>query len=383
MSVTARTYPTSTTPKPPFRADHVGSLLRPVELQDARAKAAQGLITAAQLQRTEDEAIADAVAFQRSVGLQVITDGEYRRAYFHLDFLKQIDGVETYFDQNATHFRTAEGKVLELSPPKLRIAGKLRRGHAIMLRDYQVLAAEIGSNAVPKITIPSPSMAHFRGGRQAIDATAYPEIDDFFADLASIYREEIAELAAAGCRYLQMDDTNLAYLCDDKMRENARRMGEDPDKLPELYAWLINQSLATAPDDMFKAIHLCRGNFRSAFVAEGGYDRVADVMFNQVAVDAFFLEFDDERSGTFEPLRYLPKGKYVVLGLISSKLPALETKDEIKRRVDEAARIVPLDQLCLSPQCGFSSTEHGNDITVDDQRRKLELVVECAREIWG
>ena len=366
----------------PFRAEHVGSLLRPPELQTARARLAAGEIETSALQAVEDEAIAKAVALQESIGLKSITDGEFRRAYFHLDFLVQIEGMESYIDQSAAHFRTASGEQFDFSPPKLRVTGKLARTHPIMRRDYEVLAADLSAGGTARITIPSPSMA-FRGGRGAIDRTAYPDIEAFFADLAEVYREEVSDLADAGCRYLQLDDTNLAYLCDEAMRESTRRAGQDPEALPMAYARLINQSMDTAPDDMITGIHLCRGNFKSGFVAEGGYDPVAEVLFNEIDVDAFFLEYDDERSGSFSPLRFVPKDKYVVLGVISSKLPRLESKDEVKRRIDEAAKILPLEQLCLSPQCGFSSTEHGNDVSFDDQRRKLELVVEVARDIWG
>ncbi len=366
----------------PFRAEHVGSLLRPPGLQKARARAARGDITPETLREIEDAAIADAVVFQESVGLKSITDGEYRRAYFHLDFLTQIQGMEAYQDQGSVHFHTAGGKVFDFSPPKLRVNGRLKRTHAIMRRDHEVIAENISQGGTARITIPSPSMA-LRGGRGAVDKAAYPEFDEFLADLASVYREEIADLGAAGSRYLQLDDTHLAYLCDEKIRDAARKNGDDPDRLPQMYARLINDSLATAPKDMATAIHLCRGNFCSAFVAEGGYDPVAEVLFNQIDVDAFFLEYDDERSGDFSPLRYVPKDKIVVLGVISSKLPALESKEQVKRRIDEAAKIMPIEQICLSPQCGFSSTDHGNDVTFDDQRRKLDLVVQCAREIWG
>ncbi|MEI9965211.1 MAG: 5-methyltetrahydropteroyltriglutamate--homocysteine S-methyltransferase [Caulobacteraceae bacterium] len=369
-------------PRPPFRAEHVGSLLRPAGLQAARALAAKGEIPHARLQAVEDAAIAEAVAFQQSLGLRSITDGEFRRAYFHLDFLSQIEGMQTYRDETVAHFRTAGGTVLDFSPPRLRVTGTLARTRPIMRRDYEVLAAAVAGEGVARVTIPSPSMA-YRGGRAAVDPEAYPDIEGFFADLARVFREEIADLADAGCRYLQLDDTNLAYLCDHDMREGVRRTGEDPDLLPATYAALINDALAGAPDDMATAIHLCRGNFRSAFVAEGGYDPVAEVLFNQIDVDAFFLEYDDERSGSFTPLRFVPKDKVVVLGVVSSKIPRLESKDEVMRRIDEAARVLPLEQLCLSPQCGFSSTEHGNDLSFDDQRRKLELVVEVAREVWG
>ncbi len=368
--------------RPPFRADHVGSLLRPAALQAARDEAAHGRITRETLQRIEDAAIGEAVAFQEALGLRSVTDGEFRRAYFHLDFLSEISGFEAYQDQTAARFRTAGGQVFDFSPPKLRVAGRLERTHPIMRRDYESLAGAVKGAASARITIPSPTMA-LRGGRAAVDAAAYPELEAFHADLARIYREEVADLAEAGCRWLQLDDTNLAYLCDPKLRETSRAAGLDPDGLPQAYAALINDALASAPADMVTAIHLCRGNFKSAFVAEGGYDPVAEVMFNQIGVDAFFLEYDDERSGGFEPLRFVPKDKFVVLGLISSKVPALESRDEIRRRVDEAARFLPLEQLCLSPQCGFASTCHGNDLTFDDQRRKLELVIDCARDIWG
>ena len=368
--------------KPPYRADHVGSLLRPPALAWARAKAETGALSAAELQRIEDVAIGDAVTLQESTGLEVITDGEFRRAYFHLDFLTSIDGVETKVDPTAGHFHKADGTDLEFSPPKMHIAGRLRRSKPIMVRDFEVLAAATSEGHTPKITIPSPSMG-LRGGRAAVPQSVYPELDGFHADLVQVYREEIADLHAAGCRYLQLDDTNLAYLCDSERREAVRAGGEDPDVQAHLAARLINEALGAAPAEMFKGIHLCRGNFRSAFVAQGGYEPVAELLFNAIEVDAFLLEYDDERSGSFEPLRFLPQGKYAVLGLVSSKSGTLESKDEIKRRVDAAARFAPLEQLCLSPQCGFASTCHGNDISFDAQRRKLELVVECAEEIWG
>jgi 5-methyltetrahydropteroyltriglutamate--homocysteine methyltransferase len=369
-------------PRPPFRAEHVGSLLRPPALLQARDRAAAGAIGPAELQAVEDAAIREAVALQEQAGLRSITDGEFRRTYFHLDFLEQISGIETWQDASTAHFRTASGQVLDFSPPRLRVTGQLERTRPIMRRDHEVIASAITGDGVARITIPSPSMA-FRGGRESIDRTAYPDIEGFFADLARVYREEIADLAQAGCRYLQLDDTNLAYLCDETIREQARARGEDPDALPGAYAALINDALRTAPEDMVTAIHLCRGNFRSAFVAEGGYDPVAEVLFNAIDVDAFFLEYDDERSGSFSPLRFVPKDRFVVLGVISSKTPRLESREEVKRRIAEAAKILPLEQLCLSPQCGFASTCHGNDLSFDDQRRKLELVVECAEEIWG
>jgi 5-methyltetrahydropteroyltriglutamate--homocysteine methyltransferase len=367
---------------PPFRADHVGSLLRPPALAWARAKTEAGLLAPEELQRIEDLAIGDAVALQEAAGLRVVSDGEYRRAYFHLDFLGRIQGVETYQDPAATHFHTADGGTLDFSPPKLRVTHKIARGAPILRRDFEVLAEAAGPGVRPKITLPSPSMG-LRGGRAAVDAAAYPDLEGFREDLTSVYRAEIADLAEAGCRYVQLDDTNLAYLCDPNQREALQARGEDAKAQAALSAALINGALAGAPAQMFTALHLCRGNFKSAFVAEGGYDPVAELLFNQIEVDVFLLEYDDERSGSFEPLKFLPKGKYAVLGLISSKSRRLETREEILRRVELATRFAPLDQLCLSPQCGFASSCQGNDIDVDDQRKKIELVVACAEEIWG
>ena len=368
--------------RPPFRADHVGSFLRPPELLAARERFRKGEIDRAALSLVEDEAVRGVVRMQEAVGLKSITDGEFRRASFHTDFLGRLEGLGTQPGESAVPFRSATtGEVTALAPPKLVVTGKLNRPGPIAGPAFDFLKSV--THETPKVTIPSPSMVHFRGGREAVDKDAYPDMEGFFADLVRIYREEIADLARRGCRYVQFDDTNLAYLCDEQMREGARRIGEDPDELPALYARLISEALAEAPADMVTGVHLCRGNFRSSFVAEGGYDPVAEVMFNQTRVDAFFLEYDDARSGSFEPLRYVPKNRFVVLGLISSKIPQLEPKDLIRRRIDEAAKVLPLEQLCLSPQCGFSSTEHGNDLTFDDQRRKLELVVEIAREVWG
>jgi 5-methyltetrahydropteroyltriglutamate--homocysteine methyltransferase len=366
---------------PPFRADHVGSLLRPAALKTARAKAAAGEIDASALRTAEDEAIRHVVALQEEVGLRSITDGECRRTWFHVDFLEQIKGIEAKYTGVAVKFRKSSGEELETSPPKLVVTGKLEHTHSIQGADFDFLNSV--ATKTPKVTIPSPSMAHFRAGRAGVDETAYPDMAAFFTDLARVYREEIADLAARGCRYIQMDDTNLAYLCDEKFREGARQMGEDPDKLPHTYAQLINDCMRDAPDDMVFAVHLCRGNFKSAFVAEGGYDPVAEVLFSELDVDGFFLEYDDARSGGFDPLRFVPKGKYVILGVVSSKIAALESKDDIKRRIDSAAKVLPLEQLCVSPQCGFSSTEHGNDLTEEEERAKLRLCVEIAEEIWG
>lgn len=366
--------------RPPFRADHVGSLLRTQALLAAREQAAKGGISRADLRAAEDAAIRDVVALQEELGLSSVTDGEFRRTYFHIDFLERFEGVAVSGDGIAAHFHREDGD-LDFAPPRLAITGKLRWPGPIFGEDFSFLAA--ATRATPKMTIPSPSMAHFRGGRQAVDRLAYPEIEDFFADLARVYAEEIADLAARGCRYLQLDDTNLAYLCDPMLREGARAIGEDPDALPRTYAKLINAAIAKRPADMVVAIHLCRGNFRSAWVAQGGYDPVAEVLFGEIDADAFFLEYDTDRAGDFAPLRYVREGKLVVLGLVSTKHSRLETKATLKRRIDAAARLVPLEQLCVSPQCGFSSTVHGNEITLDDQRRKLGLVVELASEVWG
>ena len=384
MAALAKTEAPQAKPQaaPPYRADHVGSLLRPPAIVWARAKADAGLLAPAELQRIEDVAIGDAVALQQEAGLTVITDGEFRRAYFHLDFLTSIGGIVSETDAAAAHFHKADGTTLTFSPPSFRVTERLHRAAPIMRRDFEVLAAAVGPGRTPKITVPSPTMA-LRGGRAAVDSTAYPQLEGFHADLARIYREEVSDLYDAGCRYLQLDDTNLAYLCDPERREAMAASGQDPEAQAALSAELINRSLSAAPADMFRAIHLCRGNFRSAFVAQGGYEPVAELLFNRIEVDAFLLEYDDDRSGSFEPLKLLPPGRLAVLGLVSSKSSRLETREEILRRVDEAARFAPIDQLCLSPQCGFASTCEGNDLGFDDQRRKLELVVRCAEEIWG
>jgi 5-methyltetrahydropteroyltriglutamate--homocysteine methyltransferase len=364
---------------PPFRADHVGSFLRPKELLDARGKRQKGEISAGELRTVEDRAIRDIVRFQEDLGLQAVTDGEFRRTYFHIDFLEQLEGVETRGGLTA-HFHSAKGEV-DFAPPVLHVTGKVRHAHPIQVKDFAFLKA--ATRRVPKVTIPSPTMLHFRGGRGAISREAYPDIEEFFDDVAAAYRAEIAALGEAGCTYLQLDDTNLAYLCDPKMRDGARARGDDPDELPRRYAQLINAAIAERPAGMRICTHLCRGNFRSAWVAEGGYEPVAEVLFNELDVDGYFLEYDDERSGDFKPLRFLPKGKTMVLGLVTTKIGELESKDAIKRRIDEAARYAPLDQLCLSPQCGFSSTVHGNEIARESQASKLRLIVEIAREVWG
>jgi 5-methyltetrahydropteroyltriglutamate--homocysteine methyltransferase len=364
---------------PPFRADHVGSFLRPPALLEAREQFAKNAITHAQLRAVEDGAIRDIVRFQEDVGLQSITDGEFRRTYFHVDFLEQLQGVTTK-GGIAVSFRSAAGNV-EFAPPVMQITDKVRHVKPIQRTDFEFLKSTTART--PKVTIPSPTMLHFRGGRGAISRQAYPDLEEFYADVAAAYRAELKSLAAAGCRYIQLDDTNLAYLCDEKMRAGARARGDDPDELPRRYAQLINAAIADRPADMSVCIHLCRGNFKSAWAAEGGYEPVAEVLLNELNVDGYFLEYDDARSGDFAPLSFLPKNKIVVLGLVTTKLSELESKDELKRRIDAAARYAPLEQLCLSPQCGFSSTVHGNQIAVDAQRAKLKLVVDTAREVWA
>ena len=376
--------------QPPFRADHVGSLLRPRNLIDARARllgynhesAAPPIMGGhdnAELREIEDACIRDVVALQEGLGLKGVTDGEYRRTFFHLDFLERIDGVVVGSGIPAK-FQGGTKKV-EFAPPKMSVGSKLKRTREISLEDFAYLKSVTRNTA--KLCIPSPTMLHFRGGRKAIDEAAYPDMVHFFTDLADVYAEEIAALGALGCTYLQLDDTNLAYLCDPAIQESTRQIGEDPAALPRQYAKLINDAISGRPKNMRVTIHLCRGNFKSAWVAEGGYEPVAEVLFNELDVDGYFLEYDDERSGDFAPLRFVPKGKSVVLGLVSSKLPTLESKDELKTRIDEAAKYMPMDQMALSPQCGFSSTVHGNDITLEDEKAKIRLVVEMADEIWG
>ncbi len=364
----------------PFRADHVGSFLRPKFLLDAREQYFQKkAITREQLREVEDRAIRDVVKFQEDLGLKGVTDGEYRRTYFHIDFLEQLDGVSTE-GGITVHFHKKDGDI-DFAPPVMKIKGKVRHVKSIQGADFDFLKKT--TTRMPKVTIPSPTMLHFRGGRAAVDASVYPDMEGFFADVAAAYRAEIKSLADRGLRYLQLDDTTLAYLCDAKMREGARARGDDPNELPRRYASLINAAIADKPADMHVCIHLCRGNFKSAWAAEGGYEPVAEVLFNELKVDGYFLEYDDARSGDFAPLRHVPKGKIVVLGLVSTKLGQLEKKDDIKRRIDEAAKVMPLAQMALSPQCGFSSTVHGNDIAVEAQAAKVRLVVETAREVWG
>jgi 5-methyltetrahydropteroyltriglutamate--homocysteine methyltransferase len=366
--------------KLPLRADHVGSFLRPKALLDARAQYRAGTLDAAGLRLVEDESIRAVVKFQEDIGLKSITDGEFRRTYFHTDFLLKLNGV---VEKGGTqvNFKHISGTELDYAPPAMVVDGPVSHDKPIQRADFEFLASV--TTATPKVTIPSPTMLHFRAGRAGIPADIYPEMEDFFGDVGAAYRAEIANLTEAGCRYLQLDDTNLAYLCDDTQRENAKKRGMDPDDAPRLYASLINAAIADTPDDMVTAVHLCRGNFRSSWAAEGGYEPVAEIMFNELNIDAFFLEYDDPRSGDFAPLRFLPKGKTVVLGLITTKLGDMENRDDVLRRIDEAAKFAPIDQLALSPQCGFSSTVHGNDIVVQQQADKMRLVLDVAKEVWG
>ena len=364
----------------PYRADHVGSFLRPQALLTAREEFKAGRIDRAARRSAEDAAIIDVIAMQEGLGLKGVTDGEFRRSFFHTDFLLQLDGVEEA-GGTQVHFHRHDGHELEYAPPVMTITGKVRHIRDIQRADYEFLGSHTSQQA--KVTIPSPTMLHFRGGRDAIDGAAYPDLDEFYADLSAAYRAEIASLADAGCRYLQLDDTNLAYLCDDTQRENARLRGMDPDELPRLYARIINDSIRDRPADMAVCVHLCRGNYRSSWAAEGGYEPVADVLLNELAVDGYFLEYDDARSGDFAPLRFLPKGKTVVLGLVTTKLGDLESAAHIRSRIEEAAKFAPLDQLALSPQCGFSSTVHGNDVSMAQQSDKLQLVLDVARDVWG
>jgi len=363
---------------PPFRADHVGSLLRPAAVLDARRRRAAGEIDDAALRAVEDAAIATMIPQLEATGIDSITDGEFRREWFHLDFLRELDGVTVSGMIDAS---SDSQETVHQAPPKITVTGKLRHAHPIQVADFEFLAGH--ATRTPKVSIPSPTMVHFRGGRGGIDIESYPDLDEFFDDLAQCYRDEIQALYDAGCRYLQLDDTNLAYLCDPIMRQGAVDRGDDPDELPRTYAALINSALAGRPDDLTVGIHLCRGNFRSKHFASGGYDAVAEVLFNEIDVDAYFLEYDDERSGDFAPLRFFPKDKTLVLGLVTSKTAELEDAGELTTRIHDAAKYVDLDQMCLSPQCGFSSTVHGNEITEADQWAKLRHVVAVADDVWG
>lgn len=364
--------------KPPFRADHVGSLLRPQALKEARAQRKDGKITAEQLKAAEDKAIEAVIKKQQDIGLQSITDGEFRRSWWHFDFLGGLDGVEYY---------TSAEKGIQFSGVQtraegVRVTGKIGYSGHPMVDHFKFLKAH--TKATPKMTIPSPSVLHFRSGRNAISKDIYPNLDDFFKDLGQAYKKAVQDFAAAGCRYLQLDETNLAYLCDPDQIELSRQRGDDPDTLPMKYAEMINTAIEDRPADMQITMHLCRGNFRSTFISKGGYEPVAEVLLDKIKVNGYFMEYDNERSGGFEPLRFLPKGeKQVILGLVTSKTGQLETKDNIRKRLEQATKYADLNQLCLSPQCGFASTEEGNVLAEEEQWAKLRMIVELADEVWG
>jgi 5-methyltetrahydropteroyltriglutamate--homocysteine methyltransferase len=360
---------------PPHRADHVGSLLRSPRLKEARSQHAAGQLSDAALKEIEDAEITTIIAKQEEVGLSSVTDGEFRRAYWHFDFLAGLDGVEMV---EAEGIKFA-GVTSKAEAPFVK--GKLGSKHHPQIAHFEFLKAH--TRKTPKMTIPSPSMLHYRGGRKMIDRAAYPTMEEFYHDLGQAYKRVVQDFYAAGCRYLQLDDCSFAYLCDPAQRKMLADRGDDPDRQGEIYAGMINAALEGRPSDLVITTHVCRGNFRSTFIASGGYEKVADLLFNKVNVDAYFLEWDSDRAGGFEPLRLLPKGKTVVLGLITSKTGEIENRDFVRRRIDEATRYAPLEQLCLSPQCGFASTEEGNVLAEDEQWAKLRLVTELADEVWG
>jgi 5-methyltetrahydropteroyltriglutamate--homocysteine methyltransferase len=366
---------------PPYRADHVGSLLRPPELLRAREDFAADRITAEELRAIEDEAIRGAVKLQEHAGLQSATDGEFRRASWHMDFIYQLGGISKAPGHLSVKFHNANGDI-EFTPAAMHIDGKVTLEKPIFANDFEFLKRTV-TKATPKLTIPSPSMVHYRGGRAAIEQSVYPDMDQFWADLTDAYADQVEAIGDLGCTYLQFDDTSLAYLNDPNQRAEMAAKGDDAEHLHESYIRHINEALERRPDGMAITTHMCRGNFRSSWVAEGGYDFVAEALFNELAVDGFFMEWDDARSGSFEPLRFVPKGKLVVLGLVTTKTGELETKSFLKRRIDEASKYVDVDQLCLSPQCGFSSTVEGNALSQAQQADKLRLIVETAAEVWG
>lgn len=368
--------------EPPFRADHVGSLLRPKRLLDARATHAEGKIDADELRAVEDEAIREVVRMQADVGLRSATDGEFRRTSWHMDFIYQLRGVSRTEDKIEVHFRNATGD-LDFTSAALVVNDRIGLDGVIFGDAFDFLASVVTESVTPKLTIPSPSMVHYRGGPAAIDKSVYPDEEQFWDDLSAAYAREVSLLADRGCRYLQLDDTSLAYLNDPAQRAELAAKGGDAEHQHERYIRQINKAIASRSADMKITTHMCRGNFRSSWTAQGGYDFVAEALFGELEVDGFFLEFDDDRSGGFEPLRFVPPGKQVVLGLVTTKRAELESKDDLKRRIDEAAKFVPLDQLCLSGQCGFSSTVEGNDLTIEDEMAKLRLIVETAEEVWG
>jgi methionine synthase II (cobalamin-independent) len=373
----------STRQRPPFRADHVGSLLRPERLHKARAEFKAGQIDRDALRAVEDECILDVIALQRDAGLKTVTDGELRRTSWHMDFIYSLGGVKQVEGESLhVHFRDESGEY-DYAPPAMKVADKVTLPEPIFADAFTFLREHASEDQTPKLTIPSPSMVHYRGGNSSIDHDVYPDMDEFWSDLTGAYSAQLRAMYDLGCRYLQLDDTSLAYVNDPKQREHIEAIGGDPEHLHEHYIANINRAIADRPDDMAITTHMCRGNNQSMWAAEGGYDFVADALFNQLEVDGFFMEWDDERSGGFEPLRYVPTGKTVVLGLVTTKRPKLEDKDFLKRRIEEASKYVDVDQLCISPQCGFSSTEEGNKLSIEDEAAKLRLVVEVAEEVWG
>jgi 5-methyltetrahydropteroyltriglutamate--homocysteine methyltransferase len=363
--------------KPPYRADHVGSLLRPAALKEARAKRAKGEITAEALRQVEDREIEKVIKKQEEVGLKLATDGELRRSWWQFDFFKDLDGVELYSTGRGIIFAGVETKA-----ESVHTVGKLGFSGHPHVADFRFVKDH--TTVTPKMTIPAPGVLHFRQGRTSVSKSAYPELDPFFEDLAQAYRKAVRAFYDAGCRYLQLDDTTWSMMCDKRELEHSRERGDQPEKLPRIYAKMIDEAIRDRPSDMVVTMHSCRGNFRSTWIAEGGYEPVADVMFNQTPLDGYFLEYDSDRAGGFEPLRFFPKGKkQLVLGVVTSKDGALESNDAIKRRIDEATKYVALDQLCLSPQCGFASTEEGNVLSEEQQWAKLRMIVELAEEVWG
>jgi 5-methyltetrahydropteroyltriglutamate--homocysteine methyltransferase len=362
---------------PPFRADHVGSLLRPLPLKQARAQRERGEISAGELKAVEDREIEKVIRRQEDTGLKAVTDGEFRRAFWNYDFLGALPGVEAYLGERKIKFQGPNPK-----PMLLRVTGKLGAfATHPMLEHFRFVKEH--TRVTPKMTIPSPSSLHFRYGRDAVPEAIYPDMDEFYRDLGQTYRKAVRAFADAGCRYLQLDEVNFTYLCDPKLRAQVANRGDDPEQLPAIYVRMINAATADIPSDMTIAMHLCRGNFQSTFVASGGYEPVAEILFNTINVHGYFMEYDSDRAGGFEPLRLVPKGKTVVLGLVTTKSGRLESKDDIKRRIEQAAKFMPLDQLCLSPQCGFASTEEGNILAEDEQWAKLKMIVEVAEEVWG
>ncbi len=361
---------------PPFRADHVGSLLRPSVVRDARAQRERGELSAEGLRGIEDQAILDVIAKQESLGLKGITDGEFRREFWHIDFLAGLDGIESYVTDHGIQFKGGETK-----PKAMRVTGKIDFTSHPMLDHFRFLHEHVSQTA--KVTIPSPSVLHFRGGRKAVPESIYPTMEEFYHDLGQAYRKAVQAFAHAGCRYLQLDETNLSYLCDPEQRQIVRDRGDDPDELPHIYARLINKAISGIPPEMRITMHTCRGNFRSLWISQGGYEPVAEVLFHEIGVHGYFMEYDTERAGGFEPLRLVPKDKVVVLGIVTSKTGALESSEFLKRRIDEAAKFIDIGQLCLSPQCGFASTEEGNVLSEEEQWAKLARIVGVADEIWG